>query len=90
MLQHLRPQYSKAFRCIGSECEDTCCHGLDVVIDKTAYEKFQYLPGFQPHLEHLVVITSPTDSKYARIQLTPSYTCPFLSAERLCSIQQEH
>ncbi len=91
MLDHLRPQYAKEFRCLGSECEDTCCHGLDVVIDRRAYEKYQYLPGFQPQMQHLVRITmNPSDSQYARIQLTPSFCCPFLSPDRLCGIQQEH
>lgn len=92
MLEHLRPQYAKQFRCIGSDCEDTCCHGLDVVIDKTAYERFQSLPGFQPRVdEHFVVIANnPTDSQYARIKLTPSFTCPFLSPDRICGIQQQH
>jgi len=91
MLDRLRPQYAKGFRCLGSECEDTCCHGLDVVIDKTAYEKCKSLPAFQSRMQHLVLITPhPTDSQYARIQLTPSYSCPFLSPDRLCGIQQEH
>lgn len=91
MLDHLRPQYAKAFRCIGSDCEDTCCHGMDVAIDKTTYEKYQSSPALQPVLQHLVLITSnPTDSHHARIQLTPSYTCPFLAADRLCSIQKEY
>ncbi len=92
MLEHLRPQYAKEFRCLGSDCEDTCCHGLDVVIDKVAYEKFQSLPDFQPRVnERFVVLANPpTDSQYARIKLTPSCTCPFLSADRMCGIQQEH
>jgi lysine-N-methylase len=92
MFEHLRPQYAKQFHCIGSECEDTCCHGFDVPIDRATYEKYQSLPGFQPHMDqHLVLITSnPTDSEHARIKLTPSFTCPFLAADRLCSIQKEH
>jgi lysine-N-methylase len=91
MLDHLRPQYAKKFRCLGSECEDTCCHGLDVVIDKATYEKYQSAPAFKPRMQHLVLITAgPTDSQYARIQLTPSYACPFLAPDRLCGIQQEH
>jgi lysine-N-methylase len=92
MLESVRPHYAKEFRCIGSDCEDTCCHGLDVVIDKPAYEKLQSLPGFQPRLnEHFVVLANhSTDSQYARIKLTPSCTCPFLSVDRMCGIQQEH
>lgn len=92
MLEHLRPQYAKAFRCIGPECEDTCCHGWDVPIDKVTYEKYQSIPGFRPGVdEHLVLITrNPTDAEHARIKLTPSFTCPFLAADRLCSIQKEY
>jgi lysine-N-methylase len=90
MLEHLRPHYATQFRCIGSDCEDTCCHGLDVVIDKTAYQRFQSHPAFQPRVdEHFVVITNPTDAQYARIKLTRSFTCPFFSVDRLCSIQQK-
>jgi lysine-N-methylase len=92
MLEHVRPQYAKQFRCIGSDCEDTCCHGLDVVIDKPAYQKLRSLPGFQPQVnEHFVVLDNhPTESQYARIKFTSSCTCPFLSADRMCGIQQAH
>lgn len=91
MLRSLRPQYAKGFRCIGPDCEDTCCQGWDVVIDKEAYRQLESLPGFRPKIEeHLVVITHPTQSDYARIQLTPECACPFLSSERWCAIQQEH
>ena len=91
MLHTLRPHYAKGFRCIGPDCEDTCCQGWDVVIDKHAYQELKELPGFQPKMgSHLVVIANPTQREYARIGLTPEHTCPFLSSERLCSIQQEH
>ncbi|HSS99265.1 MAG TPA: flagellin lysine-N-methylase [Terriglobales bacterium] len=91
MLHTLRPQYAKSFRCIGPDCEDTCCQGWDVIIDQDAYERFQSLGGFTPKFkEHLVVIGNATVDEYARIQLTSSCSCPFLSPERLCSIQVEH
>jgi lysine-N-methylase len=92
MLEHLRPQYAKAFHCIGGECEDTCCHGWDVPIDKATYEKYRSTPGFRPGVdEHLVLITrNPSDAEHARIKLTRSLTCPFLAADRLCSIQKEY
>ena len=91
MLEHVRPQYAKAFRCIGSDCEDTCCHGLDVVIDKPAYERLHSLGDFQSRLkEHFVIVNQPNDFQFARIKLTQSFSCPFLSQDRLCGIQQEH
>lgn len=60
-------------------------------MDKTTYEKYQSTPAFQPRMEHLVrIAANPSDSQYARIQFTQSYRCPFLSAERLCGVHQEH
>jgi len=90
--EHLRPQYSKAFRCIGSDCEDTCCHGFAVTIDRATYQRYERNPKFQPLLDtHFIPITAhPTEEAYARIKLTPASACPFLTVERLCGIQQEH
>jgi lysine-N-methylase len=92
MLNHLRPQYAKGFRCIGAECEDTCCHGWRVVVDKGTYEKYRSNSDLRSLTDnHLVLITSsPTNSAHALIKLTPSFNCPFLAADRLCSIQKEH
>jgi len=39
-----RPAYANTFRCIGSECEDTCCQGWNVPVDLAAWEKYQSLP----------------------------------------------
>ncbi len=41
-------------------------------------------------MQHFVPVSDASESRYARIQLTASYTCPFLSPNRLCGIQQEH
>lgn len=37
--------YPETFRCIGSDCEDTCCQGWNVPIDFITYEKYQNLPA---------------------------------------------
>jgi lysine-N-methylase len=36
--------YAERFRCIGSACEDTCCQGWSVPIDRPAWDKYQRLP----------------------------------------------
>ncbi len=38
------PIYSEQFRCIGPDCEDSCCVGWSVPIDRAAYEKYQTVP----------------------------------------------
>jgi lysine-N-methylase len=40
----IHPAYADSFRCIGSACEDTCCQGWSVPIDRAAWDKYQSLP----------------------------------------------
>jgi lysine-N-methylase len=54
----LQPRHFDAFRCIGSACEDTCCVGWLVHVDKPTYEKYRNCsePEFGPPLRNLVTI----------------------------------
>jgi len=89
--EQLRPSYAEAFRCTGTECEDTCCREWTVNIDRQTYEKYQSLPDIQPRLQECMVIKdAPTELEYALIQHTPSGVCPFLSPERLCEIHKKY
>jgi len=38
------PTYADRFRCIGPACEDTCCEGWGVPIDRATFDKYQNLP----------------------------------------------
>ncbi|MGB7546732.1 MAG: flagellin lysine-N-methylase [Terracidiphilus sp.] len=40
----VRPLYSERFKCIGPACEDSCCQGWSVHVDRKAFEKYQALP----------------------------------------------
>ena len=35
------PKYMTQFKCIGGACEDNCCIGWDVDIDKNTYLKYK-------------------------------------------------
>jgi lysine-N-methylase len=92
--QRIQPRYGSAFHCIGSECEDSCCHGMSVLVDKKTYESYQEFP--EEKLGSLVKqyvsinMTGATDSLYARISPNSDNQCPFLSVERLCGVQKEY
>jgi lysine-N-methylase len=90
-VKRLQPRSYHAFRCIGADCEDTCCVGWIVNVDKPTYEAYQRCddPRIGPRLHELVTINTghPSDDDYARIKLSGP-ACPFLS-EGLCSIQKE-
>ena len=86
----LQPGYFDAFRCIGAACEDTCCTGWIVHIDRSTYAKYQSCtdPEIGPALHTLVTINerSSNDDDYAKATLNGS-VCAFLS-DGLCSIQR--
>jgi len=86
-----QPRHYEDFRCIGADCEDTCCNGWRVMVDRHTYDLYQGCsnPELKPSLTSLITINSSStdDDDYASI--TPNGAeCPFLS-EGLCSIQQK-
>ncbi len=87
----LQPRSYHAFRCIGADCEDTCCVGWIVNIDKDTYDAYQLSddPELGPRLHELVTINpaGTSDESYAHVTLSGS-ACPFLS-EGLCAIQKK-
>lgn len=87
----LVPQYMRSFVCTGSECEDTCCKGWTISVDKATYKKYVNIknPVMRPTLKKLVKRNRPAPSSlmYATIQLDETGYCPMLSEEKLCSIQ---
>ena len=90
----IRPTYSERFRCIGPDCEDTCCQGWGVPVDRAAYEKYQILPASPLRtLLDASIVPAPSggdNSKqgiFATIRMTSLNRCSLLSTERLCHIQ---
>ena len=88
----LQPRYADRFRCIGADCEDTCCQGWGVYVDKATYKKYHSTPALrQLTAEHLERTSeSRDDFKYGRIRLVADNRCPFLDADGLCQIQKKY
>lgn len=90
-VQMLVPEYMERFACIGSACEDTCCSGWTVTIDKPTYKQYRNTKDkeltklFDEHIKRNK--TNPSDSTYARFLMKTDLSCPFLNEEKLCSIQ---
>jgi lysine-N-methylase len=93
-MQRIQPRYGSAFHCIGSECEDSCCHGMSVLVDKKTYESYQAFPeeklGSLVRRYVSINMMGASDSQYARISPNSDNQCPFLSVERLCGVQKEY
>lgn len=89
----LIPRYVSRFSCIGPECEDNCCTGWRVSIDKKTFNAYRQTT--QPELSVLFAKnikrqrSLSSDANYARIALKPeTQECPMLE-ERLCSVQKK-
>jgi lysine-N-methylase len=92
--QPIRPTYAGAFRCIGPSCEDHCCGGWSIPVDKQTYEKYLQFPaeglGAVVSQSVSIVDANGPPELYARINLPPSGLCAFFESDRLCSIQKQY
>lgn len=90
----LQPQYASQFRCIGPECEDSCCMGWSVFFDQQSCAKYESLPEsplrfkILNNLKPIPDESIPASRLNARmVQMTPANECAFLRDDRLCEIQ---
>lgn len=91
MKKYLIPAYYEKFQCIGSACEDTCCAGWSVNVDKRTYINYRKVknPEMKQKLEKYVKRNrkNPSELNYAKIVLDENRSCHMLTEEGLCSIQ---
>ncbi|URZ16656.1 flagellin lysine-N-methylase [Clostridium felsineum] len=91
MRKVLQPNYVPKFTCIASNCEDTCCSGWRVAIDKESYDKYQDAVQkdgdelFRSKITRKDVME--VEGSFAETVLSDN-TCSFLTEKKLCSIQK--
>ena len=90
----LLANYLKDFKCIGGACEDSCCTGWNVFIDKGTFQKYRKLrAGTVKELidQHIVRNRSnPSVEQYAKLTFKGKTDCPMLTENKLCRIQLEY
>jgi len=90
----LQPAYMGKFKCIGGACEDSCCRGWRVSIDKKTYLEYRRVKDeglkamMDKHIKRERKEDVKSDDAYARVGLENG-NCPFLDAENLCVIQSK-
>lgn len=85
-------KYMSTFSCIGANCEDSCCSGWNVTVDKSTFKKLKNSPNSEVSSDvrkHFKIQTEATASYFASIQLDKNGQCPMLDAESMCSIQRK-
>lgn len=86
----LQPEYMKKFHCIGPACEDSCCIGWRVDLDKETYQKYKKInnPDLKPIFDKMVnrKHNQKNDGSYGKIKMEAGGRCPFLDEKMLCKI----
>lgn len=86
----LEPEYMKDFHCIGQDCEDSCCIGWRVQLDKKTYLGYKKNndPELKPIIKKMVNRNRQEkgDGAYGKINMEQGGRCPFLNKEGLCKI----
>ena len=89
----IAPAYMESFQCIGSSCEETCCKGWAITIDKQTYKKYRTIEirELRDKIKTSVVLTEDASNadNYAKIKLEEDGSCSFLDDKKLCGIQSK-
>jgi len=89
----LIPEYLGEFSCIGSACEDTCCAGWKVTVDKKTYQTYRKVrqPEIAEKLDKFVKRErkQSNENNYAKFVLKENSKCSMLLEDGLCTIHKE-
>jgi len=92
----LAPSYMHEFKCLGGDCEDTCCQNWDIHLDKPHYELLDN--NLSKDKDQKVIFDKyvkrntqedASDRSFAIIKLNDSGYCPFLNESGLCHVHIE-
>lgn len=76
------PDYFDDFKCIASECEDTCCAGWGIVIDDESYNSYMNVKGEFGERLRSKIATEGSEN----IFILNGNDCPFLTENKMCDI----
>ena len=80
-MQYSVPDYYREFSCLADECEDTCCAGWQIVIDKKSLKKYKEETGdYQKTLKRAI------DFKNETFRQDDKKRCAFLNDKNLCDM----
>ncbi|MBK5240682.1 flagellin lysine-N-methylase [Clostridium sp.] len=85
------PSYFKEFKCIAGKCEDSCCIGWDIDIDKITFRQYYKVQDkemkkmFQKNVHNNDNYLN-SDVDYGKVKLTREKRCAFLDEENYCVI----
>ena len=90
----LVPDYYSGFRCIGSDCEESCCIGWNIPVDEASYRRYLACNHAElaPALHAALVENPDTQARgrehVASIKCDAEGRCALLQTDGLCSVHR--
>jgi len=90
----LMPAYATRFTCIGGDCEDTCCAGWGVTLDKASFYRYQssfdaeLRPLFSKHVKRYPHSKSSEDYGHIELMDDECHNCALLNEKKLCRVYE--
>ncbi len=81
MMQYSIPDYYKEFTCLADACEDTCCAGWQIVVDRKSLKKYKDEPG-----DYRKILKKAVDFKNETFRQNAEKRCAFLNDNNLCEM----
>lgn len=93
-LRYVGLRYMTRFRCIGTDCEDSCCGGWSVTVDPPHVEALrEAMSGTEEERAEFAAAVYHRDDDGHRVSLLvqhPDKDCVMLGADQLCTIQRRY
>lgn len=82
----VKPTFYKTFKCIASDCPDSCCQGWEVDADSDSLEYYKTLDNSLEIKKRIDSVLSKDEFDNTIFTLAPKKRCPFLNDENLCDM----
>lgn len=82
-------RYMTRFRCLGGDCEDTCCAGWTVPFDEPTHRRLKVLSAHEPSAQRLLdegIQLTPEGPDFARLVFGADGYCRMLEDDGRCAI----
>ncbi|MFQ1618483.1 flagellin lysine-N-methylase [Aeromonas veronii] len=90
MLTRFVPRFRSTFHCIGSACEEHCCQGWSIQIDKPTFRLYWFSDDERIRATARGCLQKTKSSNYdwGLVKLDEQGVCPFLDSDKLCTIHR--
>lgn len=75
------PDYYKEFKCTAEQCEDTCCAGWQIVVDKKSLKRYKAVRG-----NYKKTLRAGVNWKQGTFRQDKDKRCAFFNADNLCEM----